>query len=401
VTTATATPTARIGDDGERFMAGRALAWLAAARDEAAEAAAGPVLDLASDELDQPAAEHIVQATIDALNRGETHYTDRVGIIPLRQALAARIAAEDGLDYNPLGEVLICGGGREALFVATQMLINPGDEVIVPEPASPVLAEGIRLAGGIPVTVSTHPEDDFALKAGAIAAALTPRTRVLLFASPAAPTGGVTTGDDLAAIAALARDHHLTVIWDETFRTFVANGVRQDNIAALPGMRERTAIVGSFSARYAMTGWRTGYVVAPASLLHAITMMKQALTICSAAPSQWAAHAALTGPQGEAIELAREVESRRTAAIPALAALGLTAHGQGTPYLFVDVRPTRLDGRTFAARALRESGVRLRPGADFGPGGAGFVRLSLALPAPQLLGAIGRLAKCAGDGLNV
>src|SRR5690349_12671691 len=115
---ATATSAARIGDGGERFMAGRALVWLAAARAEATEAAAGPVIDLASDELDQPAAEHIVQATIDALNRGETHYTDRVGIIPLRKALAARIAAEDGLDYNPQGEVLICGGGREALFVA-------------------------------------------------------------------------------------------------------------------------------------------------------------------------------------------------------------------------------------------------------------------------------------------
>jgi aminotransferase len=396
VTMAASAPTATFGDGGERFMAGRALAWLAAARAEAAEAAAGPVIDLASDELDQPAAEHIVQATIDALNRGETHYTDRVGIIPLRKALAARIAAEDGLDYNPQGEVLICGGGREALFVATQMIIDPGDEVIVPELASTVLAEGVRLAGGVPVTVRTHPEDNFALKAEAIAAAITPRTRVLLFASPAAPTGGVTTGNDLAAIAALAREYNLTVIWDETFRTFVADGVRQDNIAALPGMRERTAIVGSFSARYAMTGWRTGYVVAPASLLHSITMMKQALTICSAAPSQWAAHAALTGPQVETVELAQEIAFRRAAAIPALAALGLTAHGQGTPYLFVDVRPTGLDDRTFAARALHLAGIRLLPGEDFGPGGAGFVRLSLTLPTPQLLDAIGRLARIVG-----
>lgn len=386
----------KVGDGGERFMAGRALAWLAAARAEAAGAAAGPVSDLATEEMDWPAAEHIAQATIDALQRGETHYTDRVGIVPLRQALATRIAAEDGLDYNPLGEVLICGGGREALFVATQMIIEPGDEVIVPDPASTVLAEVVKLANGVPVKVSTRAEDGFALKADAIAAAITPRTRVLLFASPAAPTGAVTTGGDLAEIAALARKYNLIVIWDETFRTFVAEGVRQENIAGLPGMRERTAIVGSFSARYAMTGWRTGYVVAPASLLRPITMMKQALTICSAAPSQWAAHAALTGPQGESLELAREVAARRAAAIPALAAIGLTAHGQGTPYLFVDVRPTGLDGRTFAARALLETGVRLLPGDDFGPGGAGFVRLSLTLPTPRLVEAIGRLAKIVG-----
>ena len=281
--TAMATPGIERGS--ERFMAKRALAWLAAAAPAAAAGSdAGAVIDLASDELDQPTAEHIVQATIDALNRGETHYTDRVGIIPLRQALAARIAAEDGLDYDYKGEVLICGGGREALFVATQMIIEPGDEVIVPDPALGSFAEGVRLAGGVPVPVATAAAHGFALRADAVRAAITPRTRVILFASPNAPTGGVTTGGDLAAIAALAREYNLLVIWDETYRTFAFDGVLQDNIATLPGMRERTAIVGSFSARYAMSGWRIGYVVAPARLLRPVAMMKQALTICSAAP---------------------------------------------------------------------------------------------------------------------
>ena len=394
--TAVAVQATTIGGDGRRFMAGRALAWLAAAEAPAAAAvvAADAVIDLADDELDQATAEHIVQATIDALNRGETHYTDRVGIIPLRQAVAARIAAEDGLEYNPQGEVLICGGGREALFVATQMIIQPGDEVLVPTPASRSFAEGVRLAGGVPIAVRTRAEDGFALQAEAVAAALTPRTRVLLFASPNAPSGGVTTGSDLAAIAALTREHDLTVIWDETFRPFVFDGVRQENIAALPGMRERTAIVGSFSARYAMAGWRTGYVIAPARLLHPIVMLKQALTICSAALSQWAALAALTGPQGETHELVEEIAARRAAALPALAALGLPAYGQGTPYLFVDVRRSGLDGRAFAALALREAGVRLLPGEHFGLHGAGFVRLSLAVPTPRLLDAIGRLARC-------
>lgn len=376
----------------KRFMAGRALAWLDAAG-AAPGAAAGAVADLASDELDQPAAEHIVQATIDALNRGETHYTDRVGIVPLRRALAARVAAEDGLDYNPQGEVLICGGGSEALFVATQMIIEPGDEVIVPDPALAIFAEGVRLAGGVPVAVRTRPEDGFALTAGAVRAAITPRTRVLLFASPASPAGGITTGDDLTALAALACEHDLIVIWDETYRSFAIEGARQENIAGLPGMRERTAIVGSFSARYAMSGWRTGYVVAPARMLRPIVHMKQALTICSAAPSQWAALAALTGPQGEAADLAREVATRRAVALAALADLGLVAHGQGAPYLFVDVRRTGMDGRAFAARTLQEAAVRLVPGEGFGPGGAGFVRLSLTLPPPRLREAIGRLAR--------
>ncbi len=392
--TAVAMQTATIGGDGTRFMAGRALAWLAAAEPPATVAAAAPLIDLADDELDQPTAEHIVQATIDALNRGETHYTDRVGIIPLRKAVAARIAAEDGLEYNPQGEVLICGGGREALFVATQMIIKPGDEVLVAIPAPNSFVEHVRLAGGVPITVPTRAEDGFALKAEAVAAALTPRTRVLLFSSPNAPTGGVTTGGDLAAIAALACEHDLTVIWDETYRPFVFDGATQENIATLPGMRERTAIVGSFSARYAMAGWRIGYVLAPARLLHPIVMMKQALTICSAALAQWAAVAALTGPQGETRELVEEIAARRTAAVAALAALGLPTHGQGTPYLFVDVRRSGLDGRAFAALALREAGVRLLPGEHFGPSGAGFVRLSLTVPTPRLIEAIGRLARC-------
>ena len=393
-----AATTQRAATGSERFMSRRALAWLDAA--EATAAAAGsdasPIIDLASDELDQPTAEHIVQATIDALNRGETHYTDRVGIIPLRQALAARIAAEDGLDYNPKGEALICGGGREALFVATQMIVEPGDEVIVPDLAPTSFAEGIRLSGGTPVAVPTLPEHNFALKADAVRAAITPRTRVLLFASPAAPTGGVTTGQDLAELAALAHEYNLIVIWDETYRTFAFDGVRQQNIAALPGMRDRTAIVGSFSTRYAMTGWRIGYVVAPAQLLHSITMMKQALTICSAASMQWAALAALTGPQGEVEELTQEIAERRQAALAALAEMGLAAHGQGTPYLFIDVRRTGLGSATFASRALHECGVRLVPGDTYGPGGAGFVRLSLSLPAPILREAIGRLATIVG-----
>lgn len=379
-----------MGIGGERFMAGRALAWLEAARGQEV-AAAADAIDLATAEFEWPAAEHIVQATIDALDRGETHYTDRVGIVPLRRAVAARALAEDEIAYNPLGEVLICGGGREALFVATQMLVERGDEVIVPEPASPVLAEGVRLAGGEPIAVPTRPEDGFALRAGAVRAAITPRTRALVFASPAPPTGGVTTGDDLAALAALAREYNLLVIWDETYRAFVFDGPAQGNIAALSGMRERTAIVGSFSARYAMTGWRTGYVIAPARLLRPIAQMKQALTICSAAPSQWAALAALTGRQAEADELLAELASRRAAAVAALADLGLPTYGAGTPYLFVDVRPSGLDGRAFAALARREAGVRLVPGDDFGPSGAGFVRLSLAASTSRLCEAIGRL----------
>ncbi|HEY8602529.1 MAG TPA: aminotransferase class I/II-fold pyridoxal phosphate-dependent enzyme [Thermomicrobiales bacterium] len=382
-------------DSGARFLSRRATAWVAAAA-AAEPTAAVPVLDLAADEVERPAAPHIIEATVAALDRGETHYTDRTGIAPLRAAVAARFGTLDDLSYEPKGEVLICGGGREALFVATQMLIEPGDEVLVVEPAPVAYAEGVRLAGGIPINVSTLAEEGFALKAEAVRARITPRTRALLFGSPATPTGGVTTGADLEALAGVARAYNLLVIWDETFREYTYGGAEQANLAALPGMRERTAIVGSFSARYAMSGWRAGYVVGPATLIRPVTLMKQALTICSPAPSQWAALAALDGPQDEADAAVREIAARRMAAITVLDRLGLHCVGAGSPFLWFDVRALGASGRAFVALAAREAAVGLRAGEDFGGSGNGWVRLTLNAPADTLTSALGRLAPLVG-----
>jgi aminotransferase len=372
-------------DTGARFVARRATAWVAAA------VASAPRLDLSRDDLARPAARHIVQATIDALDRGATHYTDRTGIAPLRAAVAARFAEQDDLVYDPRGEILIAGGGHEALFVATQMIVGPGDEVLIVEPAPPAFAEGVRLAGGVPIPVPTYAEDRFALKADVVRERITPRTRALIFASPSVPAGGVTTGGDLVDLAKVARAHDLSIVWDETYRDYVFGNSAQANIAALPGMRERTIIVGSLSARHAMSGWRAGYVVGPAALVRPITMMKQALTICSPAPSQWAALAALEGPQGEADAAVREVATRRAAARRALALLGLSGVGAGSPYLFIDVRALGITGRAFADLALREAGMGLMPGDTYGAAGVWHVRLTLDAPAETLREAIGGL----------
>ena len=373
-------------DTGERFVARRATAWAAASAPTVA-----PGIDLSRDGLARPAAQHIVQATIDALDRGATHYTDRTGIAPLRAAVAARFAEQDDILYDPNGEILIAGGGHEALFVATQMVVEPGDEVLIVEPAPPAFAEGVRLAGGVPIPVPTYAEDRFALKADVVRERITPRTRVLIFASPSVPAGGVTTGGDLVDLAKLARAHNLAIVWDETYRDYVFGNSPQANIAALPGMRARTTIVGSLSARYAMSGWRAGYVVGPAALVHPITMMKQALTICSPAPSQWAALAALEGPQTEADAAVHEVATRRAAARRALVLLGLSGVGAGSPYLFIDVRALGITGRAFADLALREAGVGLMAGDTYGAAGIWHVRLTLDAPAETLREAIGRL----------
>ncbi len=388
-----------LADGGGRFVARRARAWLAPAVAEPAPAL--PVIDLASGELDRAATPQIGRAVAEALDRGETHYTVRPGIPPLRRALAGRIAAEGGPEYDPAREVLIACGGQEGLFVATQMLVAPGDEVLVQDPGYPAYREAVRLANGVPVPVPVRAGDRYALTAAAVAAALTPRTRLLVLVSPGNPTGGVTPRAELEGIAALARERDLRVICDETYRAFVFDGAEQVSFAALPGMRGRTVTIGSFSATYAMGGWRAGYVVGEPALLHPVTALKQALTICSPAPSQWAALAALEGPQDEPAAAVREVAARRAVVLPALATLGLpTGDPQGGYHVFADVRATGLTGREFAQVALRDAGVRVVPGDRFGAGGAGGVRLSLVRPVPVLEEALARLRDVV-EGLKV
>jgi aminotransferase len=391
VTARTLARTGETGERGERFVARRAAAWTAATA--GAPRAAAPVLDLAADELDRRVAPHIVQATLTALDQGATHYTDRTGIAPLRAAVAARFAAEDGLTYDPDGEILITGGAHEGLFVATQMLIEDGDEVIVQDPAPAAYCEGVRLAGGVPTPAPASAADGYALTAAAVAARITPRTRALVFASPAAPTGGVTPRVELIALAELVRAYDLTVLLDETYRPFIFDDADWVNFATLPGMRERTVLVGSFSTRYAMAGWRAGYLAGVAANLKPVTQLKQSLTICSPALAQWAALAALEGPQDEPAAAVRAVAARRTVVVPALAALNLPTGGaQGTHYLFADVSSTGLTGRAFAEVALDVAGVRVLPGDVYGADWSWYVRLALGASETALQEALDRLA---------
>lgn len=369
----------------QRFLAQRTATWQTGSR-----ATAHHLLDLASDELQQPTAPHIIAATINALEQGATHYTDRKGIPALRAAVTTYFGEQDDLHYNPTGEVLVCGGGHEALFVATQMLINPGDEVLLAEPTPPAYIEGVRMAGGVPIGLPTCATEQFVLCAERVAAAITPCTRLLLFGSPAVPTGGITSGDDLAAIAQLAVDHDLVVIWDATYRDLVAGSPPQLNIATLRGMRERTVTVGSLSTRYAMGGWRAGFVVGPQAFVHPITLMKQALTICSPAPSQWAALAALEGPQGSVGRLAQEVAARRAAACAVLHLIGIAPAGNGSPFLWFRVDDLGYSGEEFVVLA-EKAGMRIQSGNRYGSKFRGWVRLTLNAAVPELTVVLTRL----------
>lgn len=378
--------------DGSRYVAERARAWLT---DDAPAATmpALPLIDLGPGELDWRTAPHIIAAVADALDRGETHYTARPGIAPLRHALADRIAVESGVTYDPHSEILISSGGQEGLFVAVQMLVRPGDEVLLADPGYPTYTDAVRLAGGICVPIPVDPAAGVGLTAAAIAARLTPRTRLLVLVTPDNPTGTVIGRDEMAKIASLAVEHDFLVLFDEIYKAFVFDGAEHVHIAAFPGMRARTVIVGSFSKAYAMTGWRVGYVAGAAHLIQPITDLKLALSICSAAPSQWAALAALTSPQDAVDEMRDGLAERRAALLPALTAMGLP-HGnpRGAYYVFADIRSTGLSSADCAQAFLERAGVRTLPGHLFGPGGEGYLRFALARPAPAIREAMSRLA---------
>ena len=383
--------------DGSRFVAERARVWLT----EDAPAAVTPtlpVIDLARGELDRPTAPHIIAAVADALDRGETHYTSRPGIAPLRHALADHLASETGIAYDPHTEILISSGAQEGLFVAVQMLVRPGDEVLLADPGYPTYADAVRLAGGVAVLVPVDPLAGTGMTAKAIAACLTPRTRLLVLVSPDNPTGAVTDRAEMAKIAALAVERDLLVIFDEIYKMLLFDGAEHVNIAAFPGMRSRTVTVGSFSKGYAMTGWRVGYVAGEAHLIQPITDLKLALSICSAAPSQWAALAALTGPRDAITGMLDDLHERRTTLLPKLTAMGLL-HGnpRGAYYVFADIRSTGLASAECARIFHERAGVRTLPGHLFGPGGEGYLRFSLASPAPLIREAMTRLAPLAHE----
>jgi aminotransferase len=385
---------------GARFVAERARQWIADDTSGAPLPPALPLIDLGPGELDAPAAPHIIAAVAAALDRGETHYTARPGIRPLREALAATLADESTVHYDPETEILVSSGGQEGLFVAVQMLVHPGDEVLLADPGYPSYADAVRLAGGIPVPVPVHPTDGVGLSAAALAARCTPRTRLLILVTPDNPTGAVIGREEMAKIAALAVERDLLVLFDEIYKAFRYNGAEHVPIAAFPGMRERTVTVGSFSKQYAMTGWRVGYVAGASSLLQPITDLKLALSICSAAPSQWAALAALTGPQDATEWMRAELAERLPAALTGLETMGLPhSKPQGAYYVFVDIRPTGLSSAACARLFQERAGVRMLPGHLFGPGGEGFLRLALALPAPVIREAMARLAPVV-DGLR-
>ena len=371
---------------------------LAAAR--RLEDAGQQVVHLEIGEPDGATPPHVVEAAIRALHDGHTRYVNPAGLPALRDAIAAslawrgvRAAAEN---------VVVVPGAKPMVFYALLAVLEVGDEVLVPDPGFPIYPSVVRFAGAVPVRYPLDAEGG--LDAERLASLIGPRTRALVVNLPGNPTGGVATTDDLLAIADLALRHDLVVISDEVYgRIRYDRGGRADSIAALPGMLERTVIVDSFSKAYAMTGWRLGFGVLPAPLVERVTTLVVNGTSCTPPFVQLAGLAALTGPQDTVTAAVARLERRRDWLVDGLNGLpGVRCpRPDGAFYAFPDVRQVEeragLSTRQLAARLLEEHGVAVLPGTDFGPGGAGHLRLSFAVAPANLDLALERMRECVSD----
>src|SRR5262245_36631669 len=269
------------------------------------------VIKLGMGEPDIPTPAHIVEAAKQALDRGLTTYTNPAGLPELREAIAEKLARDNGLSYDPAEEIIVTTGAQEALAVIMQTLLNPGDEVLIASPYYIAYAGNIILAGGVPVAVPTHERDDFQLHAADVEARITDRTKLLAIVTPSNPTASALTRETLESLAEVAVKHDLPVLSDELYEKVVYDGFEHVSIASFHGMRERTIVVNGFSKAYSMTGFRVGYMAGTADYIQSALEPRHCLTISSPTPFQHAALAALTGSQEHFGPMMEEYTRRR------------------------------------------------------------------------------------------
>ena len=352
------------------------------------------VISLGIGEPDFDSPPSVIQAGIQALKDGQTHYTSNAGILDLREKLTAHIQQYYGVEYDAQTESLITVGGSEALYLSATALINPGDEVIIPTPCFVSYQAQVKLADGVPVEIPCRMEDNFDVDPAAIEAAITPRTKAILLGFPNNPTGAVATRERLLEIARIAEKHDLIVISDEIYDRLVYSGHEHVCFAALPNMRERTLLLGGFSKDYAMTGWRIGYALGPQSLITGLVRIHQFTVMSAPTIAQIAAVEALADSDEAVPMMVEEYDRRRRMVVGELNRMGLpTFEPKGAFYAFPKVGVTGLTDDEFANRLLNEERVAIVPGSAFGAGGEGFCRISYATNYEKLQEALGRIER--------
>ena len=351
------------------------------------------VISLGIGEPDFTTPDPILEAGIRSLQKGETHYTSNAGVLELREALSKHLNKLYGLEYDPHTEIIITVGGSEALYLSSVALLDPGDEMIIPTPCFVSYQAEAYLAGGVVVEVPSKMENNFELDPEAIRDAITPRTKAILIGYPNNPTGAVASRETLLEVGRLAEEHDLIVVSDEIYDRLVYGGPHIC-FPALPGMRERSLLLGGFSKDYAMTGWRIGYAAGPEEIIAGLVRTHQYTIMSAPTTAQAAAIIALEKCEADVSRMVAEYDRRRKLIVNGLNQIGLpTFEPKGAFYAFPKISGTGMDDETFAQMLLQEERVAVVPGSAFGAGGEGFVRCSYATAYDKLVVALQRIEK--------
>ena len=351
------------------------------------------VVSLGVGEPDFPTPDPIKDEGIRAIERDETSYTSNYGLLELREKIARKLARENRLTIDPATQLLITTGTSEALDLACRVLIEPGDEVLIPEPSYVCYKPCVWFAYGVPVPVPTREENDFRVTVEDLRRRVSKKTKALIVASPNNPTGTVLRKKDLEEIAGFAVEHNLTVISDELYEHLIYDGGRHTSIGSLSGMRERTVTINGFSKSYAMTGWRVGYAAGTSEVIEAMMKVHQYSMLCAPTISQYAALEAFDCRR-HVTRMLEEYDRRRKLLVSGLNELpGVSCRmPRGAFYAFANIKKTGLSSEEFAGKLLKEAGVAVVPGSTFGECGEGYVRCSYSVSRDVIREALERMS---------
>ena len=334
---------------------------------------------------------HIRNEGIYSLEKGKTHYTSNSGLKELREAVAGYLNRRFGLKYDGVSQVIITVGGSEAIDLFLRTIINPGDEVLIPEPSFVCYKPITRLAGGIPVTIKTKAENKFKLTPEELREAITPKTKVLVLPYPSNPTGGIMEKEDLEALVPIIKENNLMVISDEIYGE-LTYGKKHISIASFEGMSERTVLVSGFSKAFAMTGWRLGYACGHPDIIKAMTKVHQYAIMSAPTTAQYAAISALENGDGDIEHMCNEYDKRRKLIVGGFNKMGLECfEPEGAFYAFPCIKATGLSSEEFCEKLLFDKKVAVVPGNAFGESGEGFVRCSYAYSVENIKKALERI----------
>ena len=350
------------------------------------------VISLGVGEPDFPTPWHIRRAGIKSLENSKTRYTSNAGLMELREEICKYISRRYSVNYDPKTEVLVTVGGSEGIDGAIRALVAPGDEVIIPQPSFVCYEPIVRLAGGIPVIVELKAENDFRLTANELRAAISDKTKALVFPFPSNPTGAIMEREDLESIAEVLRDTNICVISDEIYSELTYGDRRHVSIASIDGMRERTVLINGFSKSYSMTGWRMGYACAPAPIISQMTKIHQFAIMSAPTTSQYAAVDALKNGDDDVERMVAEYDMRRRLVVNGFNRIGMPCfEPKGAFYCFPSIKKTGMTSEEFCEKLLMSKKVAVVPGSAFGQCGEGFVRVSYCYSTEHIKEALSRI----------